>query len=496
MARINDGIISDLPEPEAVAEGATWSVTRASVIASGDRRLEAEAYLSDGYGRRLSVESRPSGWKHLGGLANVWQPARLKGVIVDPSRGVPFLSAGQVFESVPRARKWLSLSQTTGAKDCYVPRGTLLMSRSGTVGKVIVAHEPHVNVVLSDDLLRIAPRDESLLGWLYAYMRTPTFRMMATTLRYGHIVKHLEVQHLKSLPVVDVAPSVSMRMTTITNEIFSSRDKAQQLIGQAERIYFNALGGYLPKQRYDDPMLVSSSRVTKGRRRLDGFYHNQDAVDIEAAIESAASSTESLAEVCTRIFYPSRFRRFFGPNGVPYRSAEELFDLNAPVTKRIYASLVEDAEKYILHAGWLVMACSGQVYGLNGSVMLLDSRHEGVFATHDLIRIIPSREKVRSGYLLLVLGNRRLGRPQVIRNAYGTSIPHLDVADIEHIRIPRLADALEAEISDLMLEAVRLGSSADELEDALTLEAEDITSKFIRGTALNLTNLRVAPDLS
>ena len=192
-----------------------------------------------------------------------------------------------------------------------------------TVGKVTVAHEPHLNVVLSDDLLRITPRDESLTGWLYAYMRTSTFRMMATTLRYGHVIKHLEVQHLKALPVVDVAPTISARMTAATNEIFANRDKAQELIEQAEVIYFHALGDYQPRQRYDTAMIVSSSSVTRGRRRLDSFYHNQDAVDIEAALKNAAPSTDSLVEVCDRIFYPSRFRRFFGENGTPYRSAEE-----------------------------------------------------------------------------------------------------------------------------------------------------------------------------
>jgi type I restriction enzyme, S subunit len=155
------------------------------------------------------------------------------------------------------------------------------------------------------------------------------------------------------------------------------------------------------------------------------------------------------------------------------------------VTKRVYAALVDDAEEYMLHAGWLVMACSGQVYGLNGAVMLLGDRHEGIFGTHDLIRLLPDGEKVRTGYLLLALENRVLGRPVVIRNAYGTSIPHLDVVDVEQIRIPRLADAVEAEISDLMLEAVKLRSVADDLEDSITAEAEDIVARFIRGLELD-----------
>jgi hypothetical protein len=43
---------------------------------------------------------------------------------------------------------------------------------------------------------------------------------------------------------------------------------------------------------------------------------------------------------------------------------------------------------------------------------------------------------------------------------------------------------VEAEISELMVEAVKLRSSADDLEDAITAEAEEIVARFIRGLEL------------
>ena len=482
MAALGNGLGSGDPaEAVAADREPTWAVTRSSVISQGDRRLEAESYLSDGYGKRLSIEARPQGWVRLDSMADVWQPGRLKGIVVDPAYGVPFLSPGQVFEANPRPRRWLSLSQTKGAEDCYVSKGTLLVSRSGTVGKVTVAHKPHLGIILSDDLLRVSPNDESQLGWLYAYMRTSTFRMMATTLHYGHVIKHLEVGHLNALPIVEVAPIISERITATTNKIFNIRDEARELVSRAEKLYFDALGGYTPSTDYDKPYSVPSSSLDTGRRRLDAYYHNPVVAGIEDATSHASLAMDRLAGVCKRIFYPSRFRRYFGSNGIPYRSGEELFDLNAPITKRIYASLVEDRDEYMLHAGWLVMACSGQVYGLNGAVTMLSERHEGIFATHDLIRLIPDPDKIRAGYLLLALGNRPLGRPIVVRNAYGTSIPHLDVGDVIGIQIPRLEDQAEAEISELMVRAVEMRSNADDLEDAITAEAEEIVAQFIRG---------------
>jgi hypothetical protein len=59
-------------------------------------------------------------------LARVWQPSRLKGIVVPPGTGTPFLAAGQVFEARPVPRKWLSLAKTPGASERFVESGKIL----------------------------------------------------------------------------------------------------------------------------------------------------------------------------------------------------------------------------------------------------------------------------------------------------------------------------------------------------------------------------------
>jgi hypothetical protein len=176
----------------------------------------------------------------------------------------------------------------------------------------------------------------------------------------------------------------------------------------------------------------------------------------------------------------NRFRRYFGANGTSYRSAEELFDLNAPVTKRVYAGLVDNRDKYTLKAGWIIMACSGQVYGLNGRVLLLTEAHDGIFGSHDLIRIIPQADDIHTGYLLLVLSNPRYGRPMVIRNAYGTSIPHLDPVDVRDVPIPRFDTGIERRLGEMMVRVAELKAEADRLENEATELAETVTSAFMK----------------
>ncbi|HYL11571.1 MAG TPA: hypothetical protein VEV41_00950 [Terriglobales bacterium] len=67
------------------------------------------------------------------------------------------------------------------------------------------------------------------------------------------------------------------------------------------------------------------------------------------------------------------------------------------------------------------MACSGQTYGLNGSVALAEKRYENYFLSHDIVRSIPKADRITPGYLYAALGHPRFGRPLVIRSVYGTS---------------------------------------------------------------------------
>ena len=88
---------------------------------------------------------------------------------------------------------------------------------------------------------------------------------------------------------------------------------------------------------------------------------------------------------------------------------------------------------------------------------------------------------VRPGYLFTALGHPVLGRPIVIRNVHGTSIPHLEPADIAMTPVVRLLKADEDYIADAMEEAVNLRVKADALETELTERATGLVDRFLGG---------------
>lgn len=459
-----------------VTRGIDAKPVRVSAILGGDIRLEASTYLREGYGLTRLAKQVP-GHTSLGELADIWLPDRLTGYEMPAGKGLPFFTAGQVFEDFPRVRKWLAKAFVPQPESRYVNSDWLLMTRSGVVGRVTAVYPHHLGVVISDDLLRIVPKNPAEYGWLYAYMKTQFFMQVAQAAQYGHMIKHIEVAHASAFPVIMPEESVRRKIGDMAAGAIRQRVRARDLRDAAFALFEKCVGyskdDELPQGGSSHGEVRVSDVIVGGRQRLDaGFYGGQIARITELF---SSHPTSLLGEVTIFASDLPRFARIYGDGGIPYVSASELFDVNAKPGKMIYAKLVKGWDRYLLHKGTIIMACSGQKYGIIGRALMLTENHEGLFGSHDLLRLVVDDAKIRSGYLLTFLNDPALGRPYVVRNAYGTSIPHLDSSDVQAIKIPRLDDEDEAAIADLMDESVRLSAEADRTEnDAIRLAQNQI----------------------
>ena len=454
-------------------ESLTKSV-RLSVILGGDTRLEASTYLRDGYGF-VRLANQCENHVKLGDLADIWQPSRLAGYTVPDGKGLPFFTAGQVFEDFPRVRKWLAAPFVPQVDTRYVKQEWLLLSCSGVVGNVTAVYPHHVGKVITHDLLRIVPKKTSECGWLYAYMKTDFFKQIARAAQYGHMIKHIEVEHANEFPVIMPEDGVRTDIGGKAAEAIRMRSRAWEMRDQA----FETLERYAGCSPASDGMKspigesreVSLSQILGRRLRLDADSYCGQVNTADAVI--ARHTTNKLQELVESVYLPPRVARTFGDGGVPFAMPSDLFDVNAKPAKRIYQKLIPNHELFMLRPGELIMVRSGQKYGLIGRVMMVNENRSGMFGSDDPIRIVPDPKKVRTGYILAFLNDPKLGRPSVVRNAYGTSVPHLDLGDVKKMDVPRLGDKAEGAIADLMDESVRLSAEADRLENEATKLAQE-----------------------
>ena len=444
---------------------------RLSTVLGGDTRLDASAYLRDGYGfARLANQC--GNYMRLGDLADIWQPSRLTGYTMPRGKGLPFFTAGQVFEDFPRVRKWLAASFVPQAESRYVKQDWLLLSCSGVVGNVTAVYPHHVDKVITHDLLRIVPKDPTEYGWLYAYMKTDFFKQIARSAQYGHMIKHIEAAHANEFPVIMPDASTCKAIGDKAAEAVRLRGEAWKLRDEAFEAVERVIG-------YDGEDTnvgnnrgeVRLSQILDRRSRLDADSYCGQINAVDALLEQRA--TDKLRDLVSDVYLLPRVARTFGSGGVPFATPSDLFDVNAKLTKRIYAKLIPNHEAFMLKPGELLMVRSGQKYGLLGRVMEITENHRGVFGSDDPIHIKPDESKIRTGYLLAFLNDPAFGRPSIVRNAYGTSIPHLDVKDIKKIDVPRLGADVESAIADLMDKSVSTSAKADRLENEATKLAQE-----------------------
>jgi hypothetical protein len=485
------------PQPERRHEWpwhqTKWTSLASHLLWSGERRMEAENYLSNGYGLRLAIQSRAAGWQRFGQFARVWQPSRLRGIQVSVDFGVPFLAATQVFDVRPVPRKWLSLERTHESENRFAASRMIVITCSGVVGRATLAHAPHEKMLISHDLLRVAPKDDAQWGWLYAFLRSPQARSMMRGAQYGHIIKHLETSHLEALPVPVVNEKHALEFHKQAFEIFNLRNRAYRLSVRADERFECALSPLKVTDWGEDGYSVRASALFARRRRLEGIFHNPGVAIIRRHLDKQGQGFSTVSDCGFNVWLPNRFKRIPAADGVELVDSSSVFEINPDFEKRVAETDFGDPYEGRVQAGWILMARSGQTYGLNGSVAFATVAFQDRVVSDDLIRIArKSKTSVRAGYVYVALSHPLLGRPLVKALAYGSSIPHIDVADLKAFEIVRLATREEASIADLAEEAASLRARADVQERALATAAGELIDQFVAGEMKNfITTTRV-----
>ena len=456
------------------------SSLKASLLFTAGRRMEAENFLASGFGTRLTIESKAAGWTRLVNVARTLQPSRLKGIQVNLEFGTPFLAATQVYDVRPVPRKWLSLDRTGDHAQRFVDEGTILVTRSGSVGRATVAHSTIKGALISDDLLRIQANDREWWGWIYAYLRAPTVREMMKAAQYGHIIKHLETHHMDALPVVQVNDKTRVEFGLAAREVLDKRDRAYALTLEAEQQFTDAFGDIEIEDLGETGFTVrANQQFASPRRRLDAWHHNPSGKSIAEHLSRHAIGWNSIIDLGFEVWLPTRFRRVAADDGVFLLDSSDLFEINPDITKRIADKDFGDPHDGRVKQGWILLSRSGQIYGLNGSAMIAGHCHEGKVISDHIIRIAPKQPKCRAGYLLMAMTHPKLGRPRIKALPYGSSIPEIEVYDAQRFQIPLLDTRLEAEIADRVEEAARLRDEADRLENQLADRAEAAIADFL-----------------
>lgn len=166
-------------------------------------------------------------------------PGRFARVYVEEGQGVPFFGGKQLLELDPTKKKYLSLAQH-GERlrgDLKLTENMILISRSGTIGKVAFTPRYWDNWVANEHIIRVVPRSAEVAGYLYVFLCSDYGLPLIRRFAYGSAVPEIDDHHVSQVPVPLLKDSsVQAEINRLALEANAKRTEAYRTEQKAIRI--------------------------------------------------------------------------------------------------------------------------------------------------------------------------------------------------------------------------------------------------------------------
>lgn len=431
-------------------------------------RLDTSPYLGGAVEARFTLEEASFKKQplhdltigHNGGIYN--GPMFRRNYVDSAEYGVPFLTSGSMLKADLSDLPYLRRKDAESPKLSYLrlTAGTTMISCSGTIGRMVYARPDMEGMWASQDILKVVPDTSKIKsGYLHAFLTSKFGVPLVTSGTYGAIIQHIEPEHIADLPVPRLGGTIERRAHELVEAAATLRAEASSILAKAFQLL--SVEANLPDlERPPSPYPFSIRSVNSGglRSRFDAFFHSKYHHEATKAIKHCKSGATTVAELSASVVEPTRFKRNRIEDdryGVPFFGTSGLF-WSDPIP--IYMIPKVGAEQYIVHRRSLLVPRSGQISGIIGCVVLPYGDVLGGAVTEDAIRI-NCHDETSAGYLYVALSCTH-GVRQLKARAYGSSIPHLDVANIAAVSVPQLAPHLRNQIGMLGLRVAELRDDA------------------------------------
>ena len=377
--------------------------------------------------------------------------------------GEPFYLPSQLEEIYPKPAKYISPLTAMSLQNDRIKANTLLLSRSGTIGKCTISSKTTIDKLFSDDVIRVSFRDNTDLGYVYAFLNTETGLLILQSNNYGAVIDHIEPEHLANVPIPNAPQELKKSIHNLVVESYDLRDKSNDLIDEAQKLLYMELqlpdfttvkGENYAENKGFQNYVVKASQLNG---RLDGSYHIPEVEEIIKAISINAAEVTTLGDprVSSEIILPGRFKRIYvdKEHGVPFFGGKQLLSLNPTNVK--YLSLAHHGDRIetqlLLEKNMCAVTCSGTI----GKVMIIPEHWERWTLNQHVMRIKPATESM-AGYIFAWLDSP-YAKPLILRNTYGAVVDEIDDNQLSTVAIPLLKNkAVQQRINNLVLEANEL----------------------------------------
>jgi type I restriction enzyme S subunit len=428
----------------------------------GEMRLDASFYTQQvSRATRLLEESGYAVVSLYDDLAqNVFYLPREKRFLADAQNGTPYLMPAELFYFPYSPSKFVYAKKLSKEEDWFVKEGWILITRSGRLGEITLATKTLQKFLISDDIIRIVPKEETPSGYVFAYLSTWLGKALLTKNQYGEMVGHIEPHHVKSLKVPILPEKVQDIIHHNICKVFELRENARLLLDKSEKKMFEELE--LPTIEKTVGCVSFSTKSSELNLRLDASYHAPQVNQTIEELKKCKCERKHIRDDLGRVFIPGRFKRIYvdPQHGVPLLSGKQIAQIKPYEIKCISTKVTRNIKDWMVETGWVLVTCSGTI----GRISLIPKEWDGWTISQHALRIIPNTSLVNNGFLATFLLSG-YGQQQIISKTYGGVVDELSEEDMRDILVPLPTKEVQEDIGNSMLEAYQLREKANEIEN-------------------------------
>lgn len=461
-----------------------WCSVSLSDVISRGKRLEASVFDVEAKQARQIIANGKYPLTTIGGekgLTTSYTGARFKRIWVENS-DMPIYQPSTIVDVKPTPDGYISHLTQTNIEALRVHKGQILMTCSGTIGKVSYVSETLDNLIFSHDLLRIDCKNNIDQGYIYAYLKSKIGNKILLTNSYGAVITHIESEHLETVPIPNAPDEIKGKIHDSVVESYKLRDESNELIDEAKKLLIEELKLPPVKEfdadyyKKDAPVNTFSVKLSHMSGRADASYHvpvvnaiiehlNKYAAEVTTIGDKRISKDIILAGVFKRTYVEEEY-------GYPFLGGKEITQLNPktekylskPIHKKRYEKELKVTENTILVTD----------RGTIGTTTLVPKHWNGYAVSQNVLKLIPANEQI-AGYIYIFL-NSEWGNQLVCRQTYGSVVDMIDNNSLSNVEIPLLKNQdVQKRINDLALEANEKRYEAYLLEqEALRIMDEEV----------------------
>lgn len=451
-------------------------------VVNNKLRLEANAFNLEAKVAKEKILNNKYGiinlWSKNGLVETAYHRPRFKRIYVE-RKEIPFFQPSSITEVYPKPAKYISAKTETKLESLRVKKGMLLMTVSGTIGKVAIAGKKLDNQVFSHDMLRLIGKGKYDTGYIYCYFLTNTGQNILQSNNYGAVIKHIEPEHLQNIIIPNAPETLKREIHELVIESYDLRDESNDLIDKAESILYEELQlkpiEELKTEYFDNSVELRNytTKLSDLRLRLDGSYHIPIVQLVEQEIKRHAKEITTIGELSKDVILAGVFKRTYvdRENGVPFLGGRDITQLNPQVekflSKTVHASRIK--KELEVFENYVLISDRGTI----GKVQIVPKHWNGWAVSQNIIKVVANSNDI-AGYLFCFF-NSDYGQILIKRETYGSVVDMIDDKNVSGIHVPLLKnEKKQKEINDLILQANELRYQAHLKEQEAIKKMENI----------------------